>query len=120
MRGSGDALMRSFSSLLRVRSSAHIDSNLGLTPPCSNESRVFGVVGRNDVRADVAAGHPPGELRVSCKSGGETSLCVRVHVPLACSGWLLPSGSGLPAGRARPVIMWLVPLRHGPVAICPE
>jgi hypothetical protein len=55
--------MGSFSSLLRlrVRSRAHIDANLGLTPPCSDELQVFGVVGRNGARADVPAGHAPGE-----------------------------------------------------------
>ena len=41
-----------------------------LTPPCSREMQVFGVVSHDDAWADVAAGHAPGEER-----GAECSRC---------------------------------------------
>ena len=34
--------------------------------PCFREMQVFGVVGHDDVRADVAAGHALGETWVCC------------------------------------------------------
>jgi hypothetical protein len=39
-------------------------TNLVLTSPCSRGLQVFGVVGRNDAPADVAAGHAPGDEQV--------------------------------------------------------
>jgi hypothetical protein len=56
-------LMTSSRSLVCPQCRAHNEANLKLTPPCSRELQVLGVVGRNDAPAEAAAGHAPGESR---------------------------------------------------------
>ena len=62
--GSGP-LMRSSRSLVCPQCRASDEANLRLTPPCFHELQVFGVVGRNDAPADVAAGHALAKTRAA-------------------------------------------------------
>jgi hypothetical protein len=69
IRGCADALMGSFSSLLSVRSRAHIDANLRRTPPSFHEMQVSRGVGDGDEQADAAASRADGESQVACFAG---------------------------------------------------
>ena len=86
-------LMTSSRSLVCPQCRASDEANLRLTPPCFHELQVFGVVGRNDAPADVAAGHAPGEWEVRDDAWDETRFHLRTG-STSVVPWLVVSERG--------------------------
>jgi hypothetical protein len=74
--------MTSAAALMLTECRVRNNANLRLAPPCSGEMQVFGVVGRDDVRANLAAGHAPGENQGPAGFGHKPSRDMNAGLPI--------------------------------------